>query len=147
MIFFFVELEDQQYFDHLQLCEVLLKLIPYRTCLLLFENRNTKGICKLHMIFVTNKDSRDCSVRVNFENAQQEISADGIKLHYKFVNLYSPLTVKTMKSSMVCYECVRSKGARSIEKKKLGEISDFFKSFSRKSKNALMQDLNSNSSF
>ena len=97
---------------------------------------------------MTNKDPSDCSVRVIFENAQQEISADGMKLHYKFVNLYSPLTyVKTMKSSVVCYECVRAKGARSIEKKKLGEISEFFKSCCSNSRNALMQDLNSHSSF
>ena len=148
MVSFFVEVDDQQYFDHLQLREVLLKLIPCRTYLLLFEKRNIKGICKLHMIFVTNKDPSNCSVRAIFRNAQQEISADGMKLHYKFVNLYSPLTyVKTMKSSVVCYECVRSKGARSIEKKKLGEISEFFKSCCSNSKNALMQDLKSHSSF
>ena len=55
MVSFFVEVDDQQYFDHLQLREVLLKLIPCRTYLLLFEKRNIKEICKLHMIFVTNK--------------------------------------------------------------------------------------------
>ena len=147
MVSFFVEVDDQQYFDHLQLREVLLKLIPCRTYLLLFEKRNIKGICKLHMIFATNKDPSYCSVRAIFQNAQQEISADGMKLHYRFVNLFSPLTyVKTMKSSVVCYECVRSKGARSIEMKKLGKISEFFKSCSN-SKNALMQDLNSHSLF
>ena len=118
-------------------CEVLLKLISCRTYLLLFEKRNIKGICKLYMIFVTNKDPSDCSVCAIFQNAQQEISADGMKLLHKFVNLYYPLTyVKTRKSSVVCCECVRSKGARSIEKKKLGEISKFFKSCCSSSENA-----------
>ena len=51
-ISFFVEVENpQQYFDHLQLREVLLKLLPFQTCLLLFEKQNSKGICKIHMIF------------------------------------------------------------------------------------------------
>ena len=100
------------------------------------------------MIFVTNKDPSDFSVRAIFQKAQQEISADGMKLHYKFANWYSPLTyVKTMKSSVVFYECVCSKGARSIKKKKLGEISECFKSCSSNSKSALMQDLNSHSLF
>ena len=44
MISFFVEVEKQQYFDHLQLREVLLKLLPFQTCLLLFEKQNSKGI-------------------------------------------------------------------------------------------------------
>ena len=37
MISFFVEVEEQQYFDHLQLREALLKLLSCQTCLLLFE--------------------------------------------------------------------------------------------------------------
>ena len=124
------------------------KLILCRTYLLVFEKQNIKGICKLHMIFVTNKDPSDCSIRTIFQSAQQEISTDGMKLHYKFVNLYSPMTyLKTINSSLVCYKCLRSKGPRSIEKKKLGEISKFFKSSCSNSKNALMQDLNSHSSF
>ena len=54
---FFVEVKDQQYFDHLQLHEILSKLIPCRTCLLLFEKQNAKGICKLYMILVANTDT------------------------------------------------------------------------------------------
>ena len=42
MIFLFVEVEEQQYFDHLQLREALLNLLPFQTCLLLFEKQNTK---------------------------------------------------------------------------------------------------------
>ena len=44
MISFLVEVEEQQYFDHLQLRKALLKLIPCQTCLLLFKNQNSKGI-------------------------------------------------------------------------------------------------------
>ena len=52
MISFFVKMEKQQYFDHLQLREALLKLLPFQTCLLLFENQNSKGIRKVYIILL-----------------------------------------------------------------------------------------------
>ena len=47
MISFFVEVEEQQYFNHLQLHKALLKLLPFQTCLLLFktkQKRNSKSL-------------------------------------------------------------------------------------------------------
>ena len=52
----------QQYFDHLQLREVLLKLLPFQTCLLLFEKQNSKGIRKIHMIFLAKTDPNESSM-------------------------------------------------------------------------------------
>ena len=97
-ISFFVEVENpQQYFDHLQLREVLLKLLPFQMCLLLFEKQNSKGIRKIHMIFLAKTDPNECSVRIMFEKAQKKVLADGMKIYYKYINLYSPLTyVKTI---------------------------------------------------
>ena len=145
-ISFFVEVENpQQYFNHLQLREVLLKLLPFQTCLLLFEKQNSKGICKIHMIFLAKINPNECSVCIMFEKAQKEVLADGIKIYYKYmyINLYSPLTyVKTMKRSLVTYECIRLKNASDTEKKKLCEISQFLASFCGNSKNSLMHDLN-----
>ena len=46
MTSFFVKVEEQQYFDHLRLREALLKLLPFQTCLLLFEKQNSTGIQK-----------------------------------------------------------------------------------------------------
>ena len=72
-ISFFVEVENpQQYFDHLQLHEVLLKLLPFQTCLLLFEKQNSKGIHKIHMIFLAKTDPNECSVRVMCEKSQKK---------------------------------------------------------------------------
>ena len=51
MISFFVEVEEQQYFDHLQLREALLKLLPFQTCLLHFEKQNNKGVRKVYIKF------------------------------------------------------------------------------------------------
>ena len=120
-ISFFVEVESpQQYFDHLQLREVLLKLLPFQTCLLLFEKQNSKRIRKIHMIFLSKTDPNECSVGVMFEKAQKEVLVDGMKIYYKYINLYSPLTyVKTMKRSLVTYECIRHKNASDTEKKTL----------------------------
>ena len=71
---FFVEMENpQQYFDFLQLREVLLKLLPFQMCLLLFEKQNSKGIHKIHMIFLAKTDPKECSVRIMFEKAQKEV--------------------------------------------------------------------------
>ena len=118
-ISFFVEVENpQQYFDHLQLREVLLKLLPFQTCLLLFKKKNSKGISKIHIIFLAKTDPNECSVRVMFEKAEKEVLADGMKIYYKYINLYSPLTyVKTMKRSLVTYECIRLKNANDTKKK------------------------------
>ena len=82
-ISFFVEVENpQQYFDHLQSHEVLLKLLSFQTCLLLlFEKQNSKGIRKIHMIFLAKTDPSECSVRIIFEKAQKEASADGMKIY------------------------------------------------------------------
>ena len=148
-ISFFVEVENpQQYFDHLQLREVLLKLLPFQTCLLLFEKKNSKRIRKIHMIFLAKTDPNECSVCIMFEKAQKEVLADGIKIYYKYINLYSPLTyVKTMKRSLVTYECIRLKNASDTEKKRLCEISQFLASFCCNSKNSLMHDLNDHSLF
>ena len=123
-ISFFVEVENpQQYFDHLQLREVLLKLLPFQTCLLLFEKQNSKGSRKIHMIFLAKTDPNECSVRIIFEKAQKEVLADGLKIYYKYINLYSSLTyMKTIKRSLVTYECIRLKNASDTEKK------DFVKS-------------------
>ena len=148
-IFFFVEVENtQQYFDHLQLRKVLLKLLPFQTCLLLFEKQNSKGIRKIHMIFLAKTNPNECSVRIMFEKAQKEILADGMKIYYKYINLYSPLTyVKTMKRSLIIYECNRLKNASDTEKKRLCEINQFLASICGNSKNSLMHNLNDHSLF
>ena len=148
-ISFFVEVENpQQYFDHLQLRELLLKLLPFQTCLLLFEKQNSKGICKIHMIFLAKTDPNWYSVRVMFEKAEKEVLADGMKVYYKYINLYSPFTyVKTMKGSLVTYKCIRLKNASDTEKKRLCEISQFLASSCGNSKNSLMNDLNDQSLF
>ena len=91
MISFFVEVEKQQYFDHLQLREVLLKLLPFQTCLLLFEKQNSKEIRKVYIIFLAETDPNKCSVRAMFERAQKEVLADKMKLYYRYINLFSPL--------------------------------------------------------
>ena len=143
MISFFVEVEKQQYFDHLQLREVLLKLLPFQTCLLIFEKQNSKGIRKVYIIFLAETDPNKCSVRAMFERAQKEVLADKTKLYYRYINLFSPLLyVKTMKESLVAYECIRLENASDVEKKKLCEISLYLASFSTNSKNAVMPDLN-----
>ena len=87
MISFFVEVERQQYFDHFQLRKALLKLLPFETCLLLFEKQSSKGFRKVHIIFLAKTDSNECSVRVVFKRAQKELLTDGIKLYYKYINL------------------------------------------------------------
>ena len=85
-ISFFVEVKNpQQYFDHLQLRKLLLKLLPFQTCLLLYEKQSSEGIRKIHMIAKT--DPNECSVRVMFEKAQKEVLADGMKIYYKYINL------------------------------------------------------------
>ena len=143
MISFFVEVEKQQYFDHLQLREVLLKLLPFQTCLLLFEKQNSKGIRKVYMIFLAETDPNKCSVRAMFERAQKEVLADKMKLYYRYINLFSPLLyVETMKESLAAYECIRLENASDVEKKKLCEISQYLASFSTNSQNAVMSDLN-----
>ena len=143
MISLFVEVEEQQYFDHLQLREALLKLLPFQTCLLLFEKQNSKEIQKVYIIFLAETDPNKCSVCAMFERAQKEVLAGGMKLHYKYINLFSPLLyVKAMKKSLVTYECIRFENASDVEKKKLCEISQFLASFSINSKNAVMPDLN-----
>ena len=94
MISFFVEVEEQQYFDHLQLRQTLLKLLPFQTCLL----QNSKGIRKVYLVFLVETDPKKCSVRVMFERAQKEVLTDGMKLYYKYINLFYPLLyVETMK--------------------------------------------------
>ena len=105
-ISFLVEGENpEQYFDHLQLREVLLKLLPFQTFLLLFEKRNSEGICKIHIIFLAKTDPNESSVRLMFEKPQKEVLADKINIYYKYINLYSPLTyVKTMKRSLYLCE-------------------------------------------
>ena len=131
MIFFFVEVEEQQYFDHLQLPEALLKLLPFQTCLLLFEKQNSKGIRRVYIIFFAETDPNKCSVRAMFERAQKEVLTDGMKLYYKYINLFSRLLyVKTMKESLVAYEYICLENASDVEKKKLCEISKFLASFS-----------------
>ena len=95
------------------------------------------------MIFLAKTDPNECSVRVMCERAQKEILADRMKLYYKYVNLYSPFTyVKTMKRSLVTYECICLKDASDTEKKRLCESSQFLAFFSTNSKNALSHDLN-----
>ena len=143
MISFFVEVEEQQYFDHLQLREALLKLLPFQTCLLLFEKQNRKGIRKVYIIFLAETDPNKCSVRAKFERAKKEVLANRMKLYYKYINLFSPiLYVETMKESLVAYKCIRLENASDVEKKKLCEISQFFASFSTNSKNAVIPNLN-----
>ena len=147
MISFFVEVEKQQYFDHLQLREALLKLLPFPTCLLLFEKQNSKRIRKVYIIFLAETDPNKCSVRAMFERAQKEVLADKIKLYYRYINLFSPLLyVETMKESLVGYECIRLENASDVEKKKLCEISQYLASFSTNSKNAVMPDVTVSSS-
>ena len=143
MISCFVEVEEQQYFDHLQLREALLKLLPFQTCLLLFEKQYSKGIRKVYIIFLAETDSNKCSVRAMFERAQKEVLANGMKLYYRYINLFfSLLYVETIKEFFVAYECIRLENASDVEKKKLCEISQFRASFSTNSKNAVMPDLN-----
>ena len=89
MVSFFVEVEKQQYFDHLQLSKALLKLLPFQTCLLLFEKQNSKGIRKVYIIFICETDPNKCSVRAMFERAQKEVLADGMKLYDRYINLFS----------------------------------------------------------
>ena len=129
--------------DDDELREALLKLLPFQTCLLLFKKQNTKGIRKVYIIFLAETDPNKCSVRAMFERAQKEVFADGMKLYYKCINLFSLLLyVETMKESLVAYECIRLKNASDVEKLKLCEISQFLASFSTNSKNAVMPDLN-----
>ena len=143
MISFFVEVEKQQYFDHLQLREALLKLLPFQTYLLLFEKQNNKGIRKIYIIFLAETEPNKCSVRAMFERAQKEVLADKMKLYYRYINLFSPLLyVETMKESLVAYEFIRLENASDVEKKKLCKISQYLASFSTNSKNAVMPDLN-----
>ena len=72
-IAFFVEVENpQQYFDHLELREVLFKLLPFQTCLLQFEKQNSKEICKIHIIFLAKTNPNECTIRVMFEKAQKK---------------------------------------------------------------------------
>ena len=105
MISFFVEVEKQQYFDHLQLREVLLKLLPFQTCLLLFEKQNSKEIRKVYIIFLAETDPNKCSVRAMFERAQKEVLGDKMKVYYRYINLFSPLLyMEIMKESLVAYE-------------------------------------------
>ena len=100
------------------------------------------------MIYLAKTDPNECSVRVMFERAQKVILADGMKLYYKYINLYSPFTyVKTIKRSLVTNECIRLKNGGGTEKKRLCEINQFFPSFYVNSKNALMHDLNDHSLF
>ena len=130
MISFFVEVEEQQYFDHLQLREALLKLLSFETCLLLFEKQNSKGIGKVYVIFLAKTDPNKCSVRAMFERAQKEVLAGEIKLYYKYINLFSPLLyVETTMRSLVAYECIRLEKASNVEKKKLCEINQFLHLF------------------
>ena len=83
-----------------------------------------------------------------FEKTQKEVLAEGIKIYYKYINLYSPLTyVKTMKRSLVTCECIRLKNASDTEKKRLCEIIQFLVSFCGNSNNSLMHDLNDYSLF
>ena len=139
-------MEEQQYFDYLQLREALLKLLPYQTCLLLFEKQNSKGIGKVYIIFLAETDPNKCLVRAMFERAQKEVLADEMKLYYRYINLFSPLLhVETMRESLVAYECIRLENANDVEKRKLCEISQFLASFSTNSKNAVMPDLNDHS--
>ena len=147
MISFFVQVEEQQYFDHLQLREALLKLLPCQTCLLLFENQNSKGIRKVYIIFLAKTDPNKCSVCAMFERAQKEVLADEMKLYYRYINLFSLLYVETMKRSLVAYECIRLENVSDVEKKTLCEISQFLASFCTNSKNAVMSDLNDHSLF
>ena len=78
------------------------------------------------MIFLAKIDPNKCSVRVMFEKAEKEVLADGLKIYYKYINLYSALSyVKTMKRSLVTYECIRLKNANDTEKKRLCKISQF----------------------
>ena len=65
-------MEEQQYFDHLQLREALLKLLPCQTCLLLFKKQNSKGIRKVYIIFLAETDPNKCSVCVMFERTQKK---------------------------------------------------------------------------
>ena len=148
-ISFFVEVKNQQqYFDHLQLRKVLLKLLPFQTSLLLFQKQNSKGIRKIHIIFLTKIDPNKCSIRVMFERAQKEVLDDGMKIYYKYINFYSSFTyVKTMKRCLVTYECIRLKNASDTAKKRLCEISQFLACFCANSKNALMHNLNDHSLF
>ena len=70
----FVEVEiQQQYFHHLQLRKVLLILLPFQTCLLLFGKQNSKRIRNVHMSFLAKTDPNECSICVMFENAQKEV--------------------------------------------------------------------------
>ena len=55
MISLFVEVQGQQYFDRLQIREALLKLLPFQTCLLLFEKQNSKGIRIVYIIFLVKR--------------------------------------------------------------------------------------------
>ena len=138
MISFFVEVKEQQYFDHFQLRKALLKLIPCQTCLLLFKNQNSKGIRKVYIIFLAKTDPNKCSVCVMFERTQKKVLTDGMKLYYKYINLFSPfLYVETIKEFLVAYKCIGLENVSDVEKKKLSEISQFPGSFSTNSKNAV----------
>ena len=100
------------------------------------------------MIFLAKTDPNECSVCIMFEKAQKEVLADGMKIYYKHINLYFPLTyVKTMKRSLVTYECIRLKNASNTKKKRLCKINQFFAFFCGNSKNSLMHDLNDHSLF
>ena len=72
------------------------------------------------MIFLAKTEPNECSVRIMFGKAQKEVLGDGMKIYYKYINLYSPLTyVKTMKRSLDTYKCIRLKNASDTEKKRL----------------------------
>ena len=90
------------------------------------QQRNSKS----YIIFLAETDPNKCLVRGMFERAQKEVLADGMKLYYKYINLFSPLLyVETMKKSLVAYEFIRLENASDVEKKKLCEISQCLEPF------------------
>ena len=123
-----------------------MKLLPFQTCLLLFEKQNSKGIQKVYVIFLAKTDPNKCSVCATFERTQKDVLADGIKLYYKYINLFSPLLyVETMMRSLVTYKCICLESASDV--KKLCEIIQFLAFFSTNSKNVVMPDLNNHPLF
>ncbi len=143
MISFFVQLNGKQYFDHLQLREIVLKILPFKNCILLFQKRTNDGPWRMQVVYVK-KGEGDCPVVTAFSNAKKEICIDDFRLRFAVLKIYSPKSyLKSTMTSVLTYEFVRPKMGDCDEKKLLSELVDVLKPLRVSSrKDVLMNDLN-----
>ena len=142
MITFFVELEGKRYFDHLQLHEILTKILPSNNCILLCPKKSRNGLHKLNVVIASQgSDPTQCPIIQTFEKAKQEVAKDNIYLTFKVVPLYSPQTyLKTVMATTLSYEFLRPKFADVLERKRLSQINDFLCSLRAPKKAILLSE-------